>query len=91
LQSSARDVSALTRERTALREAEASFRALTPQDRAAARPWVIQSVPYPAGGFAELARSSPIARPEQQLRLINGYYGGGEPPRGQLVKIVMSQ
>lgn len=91
LQSSARDVSALTRERTALREAEASFRALTPQDRAAARPWVIQPVPYPAGGFAELARSSPIARPEQQLRLINGYYGGGEPPRGQLVKIVMSQ
>ena len=38
--------------------------------------------------FAELARSSPIANPEKQLRLINGYYGGGEPKAGQLVKVV---
>lgn len=91
LQSSARDASAMARARTALRETEGSFRAITAADRAAARPWVIKTVPYPAGGFAELARTSPIARPEQQLRLINGFYGGGEPARGQLVKVVVPQ
>jgi len=91
LQSSARDATAMARARTALREAEGSFRALTAADRAAARPWVIKTVPYPAGGFAELAKTSPIARPEQQLRLINGFYGGGEPARGQLVKVVLPQ
>jgi predicted Zn-dependent protease len=35
-----------------------------------------------------LARRSPLERAEQQLRLINGVYGGGEPQVGQLVKIV---
>ena len=38
--------------------------------------------------FAELAKQSPIATPEKQLRLINGYYSGGEPAPGQLVKVV---
>ena len=47
--------------------------------------WV---VPYPAGGFAQLARSAPLPSAEQQLRLINGFYGGGEPRVGQLVKVV---
>ena len=61
---------------------------MTPQDRSAARPWVIKTVAYPRGGFAELARTSPIANPEKQLRLNNGYYTGGEPKPGQLVKIV---
>ncbi|MEY3125030.1 MAG: hypothetical protein RLZZ573_1550, partial [Pseudomonadota bacterium] len=42
----------------------------------------------PKGGFAELAKTSPIANPEKQLRLINGYYAGGEPRVGQLVKVV---
>jgi predicted Zn-dependent protease len=88
LQSTAKDANALARARAGLREAEGSFRALTAQDRAAARPWVIKTAPYPKGGFAELAKNSPIARPEQQLRLINGYYGGGEPAVGQLVKVV---
>lgn len=88
LQSSAKDSNALQRARAMLREAEGSFRALTAQDRSAARPWVIKTVNYPRGGFAELAKTSPIARPEQQLRLINGYYGGGEPAAGQLVKVV---
>ena len=88
LQTSAKDANALQRARAQVREVEGSFRALTAQDRAAARPWGIRSVPYPKGGFAELAKNSPIARPEQQLRLINGYYGGGEPKVGQLVKVV---
>jgi predicted Zn-dependent protease len=93
------DAAALQRARAGLAEAESSFRALTPADRTAARPWVIKSVPYPRGGFAELARSSPLgassgSRAEAQLRLINGVYGGegtpasAEPKPGQLVKVV---
>lgn len=88
LQWGAKDAQALQRARAALREAEGSFRAMTAQDRNAARPWVLKTVPYPRGGFAELARTSPIENPEKQLRLINGYYSGGEPNAGQLVKVV---
>ena len=88
LQSSAKDAPALQRARASLREAEESFRAMTAQDRLAAKPWVIRTVAYPKGGFAELAKTSPIANPEQQLRLINGYYSGGEPKPGQRVKVV---
>lgn len=88
LQYSAKNAQALQAGRALLREAESSFRAMSAQDRQAARPWVIRTLAYPKGGFAELARTSPIARPEQQLRLINGYYGGGEPKAGQLVKVI---
>lgn len=84
----ARDASALQRARRQLQEAEGSFRAMTATDRAAARPWIIKTVPYPRGGFAEMARTSPLASAEQQLRLINGFYGGGEPKPGQLVKVI---
>lgn len=85
-----RDAAARERARPLLREAELSFRALTAADRALARPWRLKLVPYPAGGFAQLARSSPIPElPEQQLRLLNGVYGGHAEPRpGQLVKVV---
>ena len=87
-----KDAQALRRAYRQMREAEASFRALTAADRAAARPWVIKTVPYPGGpggGFASLAKKSPLAQAaEQQLRLINGVYGGGEPKPGQLVKVV---
>ena len=88
LQSTGKDGLALQRASTGLREAEASFRALTPQDRAAARPWVLKTVAYPRGGFAELARTSPLSSALPQLRLINGYYGSGEPQPGQAVKLV---
>jgi predicted Zn-dependent protease len=71
-----------------LREAESSFRPLTAADRAAARPWTLRTVPYPRGGFRELARQSPLPDAEQQLRLLNGAYAGGEPAPGQLVKVV---
>lgn len=84
----AKDAAALQRARRQLQEAEGSFRAMTASDRAAARPWVVKTIPYPRGGFAEMARTSPLSSPEQQLRLINGFYGGGEPKPGQLVKIV---
>jgi predicted Zn-dependent protease len=88
LQFSAKNAQALQSARPGLREAEGSFRALTAQDRSAAKPWAVRTVVYPRGGFAELAKTSPIARPEQQLRLINGYYAGGEPKVGELVKVI---
>jgi predicted Zn-dependent protease len=91
LYASAKDASALQRSGSGRREAEESFRALTTKDKAAARPWALKSVVYPKGGFAELAKASPIERPEQQLRLLNGYYSGGEPKPGQLVKVVVAQ
>lgn len=85
----ARDAQALSRARGQLREAEVSFRPLTAAERAAARPWVLKTVPYPRGGFAQLARQSPLGGDaEAQLRLLNGVYAGGEPPAGQMVKIV---
>ena len=57
-------------------------------DRAAARPWTLNATTLPAGGFAELARQSPLPNAEAQLRLINGVYAGGAPKAGQLVKSV---
>ena len=84
-----KDADALQRARRQIQEAEGSFRAMTAADKAAAKPWVVKTVPYPRSGFAQLARQSPLATlPEQQLRLINGVYGGGEPQIGQLIKIV---
>jgi predicted Zn-dependent protease len=91
LQHVAKDAAARQRATAGLSEAESSFRALTAADRAAARPWRVQAVPFPRGGFAELAKTSPLppARAEAQLRLMNGAYGGGaEPKLGQPVKVV---
>ena len=85
----ARDAQALQRSRAGLQQAEATFRPISQADRAAARPWRLNTVPMPRGGFAELARKSPLPNAEQQLRLINGVYGGGEEPKaGQPVKVV---
>lgn len=91
MQWAGKDAAALQRARAGLREVETSFRPLTAQDRSAAQAWVVKTVPYPRGGFAELARSSPIDNPEKQLRLINGFYAGGEPKAGQLVKVIATQ
>ena len=88
LQALTKDAAALQRAQATLLEAEGSFRSLTAQDRSAARAWVLKTVAYPKGGFAELARTSPVERAEQQLRLINGYYSGGEPKPGQRVKVI---
>jgi predicted Zn-dependent protease len=86
----ARDTAALQRAAAGLAEAQGSFRPLSASERAAARPWVLKTVPYPRGGFAELARSSPLtSHAEAQLRLLNGSYAGAAEPRaGQLVKAV---
>ena len=85
----ARDAPTLERNRGALREATASFRSFAASDREAAKPWTIRTVPMPAGGFADLARRSPLgAQAQQQLKLLNGVYGGGTIAAGRPVKIV---
>jgi predicted Zn-dependent protease len=88
-----RDAAALARARGGLREAVSSFRPLGAAERAAARPWVIRTRALPPGGFAELARRSPLGDPaaaERQLRLLNGVYGDGAAKlaAGRLVKVV---
>ena len=92
LQTVARDAAAARRAEAGLREAEGSLRALSASERAAARPWALKMVALPRGGFAELARGSPLPAPaEAQLRLINGVYAGqgAEPKVGQWVKVVL--
>ncbi|HEY6132660.1 MAG TPA: M48 family metalloprotease, partial [Rubrivivax sp.] len=85
----ARNADTLRRSHALMADAEASFRPLSTADRAAAKPWRLQIVPYPAGGFAQLVRQSPLPiDAERQLRLLNGVYGGGEPRPGQPVKVV---
>ncbi|MFN0315357.1 MAG: M48 family metalloprotease [Burkholderiales bacterium] len=86
----AKDQPSLQRAYRQILDAESSFRPLSAADREAARPWTIKAVPYPSGGFAELARQSPLTgNAEQQLRLLNGVYGGGGVRPGQLVKVVV--
>ncbi len=84
----AKTANALQQARPGLAQAQGSFRALSAQDRAAAQPWTVRTALYPAGGFAQLARSSPLPQAEAQLRLINGFYAGGEPRVGQPVKVI---
>ncbi len=85
----AKDASTLQRSRPQMLEIENTFRAMTATDKAAARPWMIRTAGMPRGGFAELARTSPLANPEQQLRLINGVYPVGDVQPGQTVKTVV--
>jgi predicted Zn-dependent protease len=84
------DQAALQRAYRQLEDTEATFRPMSASDRTAARPWTLRTVPMPRGGFAELARRTPlVTHAEQQLRLLNGIYGSGaEPQPGQLVKTV---
>ncbi len=92
LMPAAKDANALKASTAGLQAAEQSFRALTEADKAAARPWRLQTLPFPAGGFAQLAKQSPLDEAaELQLRLINGYYGGGAPKTGELVKAVVAR
>jgi predicted Zn-dependent protease len=71
----------------AMNATEKTFRPLTAADARNARPWVVDLVPFPRGGFAVM--QLPGVSTEQQLRLLNGLYGGEASPRvGQLVKVV---
>ena len=85
----AKDPATLQNNRAGLQEAERSFRAMTAADKTAAKPWTLRTSSLPRGGFAELARSSPLANPEQQLKLINGVYAGGDIKPGVPVKTVV--
>ena len=87
----AKDANAMQRSRVQMQETENTFRALTPSDKAASRPWMVRSAVMPRGGFAELARNSPLANAEQQLRLINGVYPSGEVKVGLPVRTVVQQ
>jgi predicted Zn-dependent protease len=86
----ARDKASYERERSTLRAAINSFRAITPAERQAARPHVLQLVTaQPGTTMASLARQSPLgADAESQLRLMNALYPSGEPKPGQRLKIV---
>jgi predicted Zn-dependent protease len=90
MQYAARDGAALQRALAPMESAQASFRALTASDRAAARPWELDTVAFPRGGFADLARSSPLpTQAEAQLQLLNSAYAGSpQPAPGQPVKVV---
>lgn len=88
---SARDAGALQRARAQMRQARDSFRPLSASESAQVRTWLLRIAPFPSGGFTELARRSPLDDAERQLRLINGYYGGGQPAVGQRVKVVVAQ
>lgn len=85
----AADAAARNRAMPGLMAAEKSFRAMTAADQEAARPWMVQTVPMPRGGFAELARQSPLS--EKRLQLLNGTWGRSDPPVGQVVKTVVEQ
>lgn len=84
----AKNAAALRAASAGLGQAQNSFRAISAAERVSARPWVLTTVAFPRGGFAQLASTSPLPDAERQLRLLNGYYSGGAPAVGQLVKIV---
>jgi predicted Zn-dependent protease len=86
----ARDKPTYDRERSTLRAAINSFRAITAAEKMATRPYVLKLVTaQPGMTMANLARQSPLgAGAESQLRLMNALYPSGEPSPGQRLKIV---
>ena len=86
----AKDAATMQRNRATLKETESTFRAMSAQDTAAAKPWVLRTAQLPRGGFAELATRLPLTTlPEQQLKLINGVYSSGNVAVGAVVKMVV--
>jgi predicted Zn-dependent protease len=86
----AKDAATLQRNRASLRETEGSFRGMSAQDVATAKPWVLRTANLPRDGFAGLARAAPMSTlPEQQLKLMNGVYSSGAVQPGALVKVVV--
>ena len=78
---------AKNRAMAAMNATEKTFRPMNSADARAARPWAVDLVPFPRGGFAALQTAG--VSTERQLRLLNGLYDGGREPRvGQLVKVV---
>lgn len=86
----ARTAAAFARHEAAIESSLASFRPLSEEERAAARPLRLRVITaHPGLTFAELARRSPLGRfAEGHLRVLNGMYPAGEPLAGQALKIV---
>lgn len=66
-----------------------SFRPMHPKERTTGTPRYIHYVQVPRGAtMASLAASMRIPNAEQQLRLLNGLYPGGEPRTGDWIKVI---
>ncbi|WP_245503496.1 M48 family metalloprotease [Aquabacterium lacunae] len=91
----ARNAQAYSVNGQALAAAEGSFRPLGPADQALAKPWVVVKDTFPKTGWSGLVARSALAGSgspaEPALRLLNGYYGGGEPQVGASVKNVVAK
>lgn len=84
-----RDANAYNQHRDTLKDAINSFHALTPAQRAAARPYRIRLVTAQAGtSISKLASQSPLDNAVAQLRLLNGLHPNGEPQPGQMLKVI---
>jgi predicted Zn-dependent protease len=91
LQYLGKDSATVVRAWPQLEPMEDSFRALTAADRSAARPWVLRTLPMPAGGIDALARRSPLGQGgEGQIRLLNQAYAdqAALPRAGTMVKTI---
>jgi predicted Zn-dependent protease len=66
-----------------------SFRPLGPREKQTGAPKRIEYIQVPRGAtMASLAASLRIPYAEEQLRLINGLYPGGEPRTGDWIKMI---
>ncbi len=66
-----------------------SFRPLAPREKQTGAPKRIEYIQVPRGAtMASLAASLRIPYAEEQLRLINGLYPGGEPRTGDWIKMI---
>jgi len=84
----AKNTTAMSQADAGLVLARGSFRPISAAEQAAARPWTLRTQAFPSGGFAQLAKASPLPDAQAQLRLLNGFYAGGEPAVGTMVKVV---
>lgn len=85
----AANAQALQRNAAGLKATEQSFRAMDRDDERAARPWLVRLTPFPAGGYADLARRAVVS--DKRLQLLNGTYGRQDPAVGQLVKTIVAE
>jgi predicted Zn-dependent protease len=86
--SAGKTAAALQQAKEGFTRAQNGFRSMTAQDQPAAKAWTLKTVSFTTGGFAALAKNSPLPQAEAQLRLINGFYSGGAPTVSQQVKFV---
>jgi predicted Zn-dependent protease len=97
LQPLAKTDQARSARRADLRSVIESFRPMTAEDIARARPYTLRTVPMPAAGAGQgmntlgqnVSRSIPeLHNPLGQVRLLNQVYPQGDIPAGQVVKTI---